>query len=338
MISSRCPRPIGIIESIALSPVWTGSFTGWRSITPGALNSSGLRSLALIGPAPSTGWPRGFTIRPTSSVPTGTLATVPVRLTGCPSLTFSHSPKSAAPTLSSSRLKARSVSTSYSSIRCLRIEVISSGRSFTGSPLGESCRRQLAAEPLQAAAHARVEAVGADLQDDAADQIGVDAATRLDLAARGLLDLVEQLARVVVRKLDRGREVGVDDPFVLGDQPLELARDLLELGRAALLDEHEQEVAQELLAAGQHVLERRGARSRVELWVAQQLTQLGHLVLGGDDLRQLLADGVERALGLRRLEECVRVDAVDHTHARTSCGPSCRPVISDGRTSKARPP
>ena len=43
MISSRCPRPIGIIESIALSPVWSGSFTGWRWMTPGALNSSGRR-------------------------------------------------------------------------------------------------------------------------------------------------------------------------------------------------------------------------------------------------------------------------------------------------------
>jgi len=28
MISSRWPRPIGIIESIALMPVWSGSFTG----------------------------------------------------------------------------------------------------------------------------------------------------------------------------------------------------------------------------------------------------------------------------------------------------------------------
>src|SRR4030095_2137066 len=29
MISSRWPRPIGIIPSIAISPVWTGSATGW---------------------------------------------------------------------------------------------------------------------------------------------------------------------------------------------------------------------------------------------------------------------------------------------------------------------
>ena len=47
MISSRWPRPIGIIESIALMPVCSGSFTGWRSTTPGALNSSGRVSLRL---------------------------------------------------------------------------------------------------------------------------------------------------------------------------------------------------------------------------------------------------------------------------------------------------
>ena len=46
MISSRWPRPIGIIESIALSPVCSGSSTGWRWITPGALNSSGRVSAA----------------------------------------------------------------------------------------------------------------------------------------------------------------------------------------------------------------------------------------------------------------------------------------------------
>ena len=51
MISSRWPRPIGIIESIALIPVCTGSLTGWRSTTPGALNSSGRRSAVSIGPA-----------------------------------------------------------------------------------------------------------------------------------------------------------------------------------------------------------------------------------------------------------------------------------------------
>src|SRR4026207_1292939 len=49
MTSSRWPRPIGIIESIALMPVWSGSFTGWRLTTAGASNpgGGGLRGLAL---------------------------------------------------------------------------------------------------------------------------------------------------------------------------------------------------------------------------------------------------------------------------------------------------
>ena len=37
MISSRWPRPIGIIESIAFRPVCIGSVTGWRWTTPGRL-------------------------------------------------------------------------------------------------------------------------------------------------------------------------------------------------------------------------------------------------------------------------------------------------------------
>ncbi len=36
MISSRWPRPIGTIESIAFRPVCTGCETDFRAITPGA--------------------------------------------------------------------------------------------------------------------------------------------------------------------------------------------------------------------------------------------------------------------------------------------------------------
>src|SRR6201989_262764 len=64
MISSRWPRPIGIIASMALRPVCSGSFTGWRSTTPGALNSSGRVSVVSIAGPPSMGIPRGATTRP----------------------------------------------------------------------------------------------------------------------------------------------------------------------------------------------------------------------------------------------------------------------------------
>src|ERR1700682_475630 len=51
MISSRCPRPMGIMESIALIPVWSGSLTGCRTMMPGASDSTLRACLALIGPA-----------------------------------------------------------------------------------------------------------------------------------------------------------------------------------------------------------------------------------------------------------------------------------------------
>src|SRR3970040_1583696 len=41
MISSRCPRPIGISASMALIPVWTGVSTDFRTMTPGAMRSTG---------------------------------------------------------------------------------------------------------------------------------------------------------------------------------------------------------------------------------------------------------------------------------------------------------
>ena len=47
MISSRWPRPIGIMASIALMPVWTGVFTGERSTTRGAMTSTGRGGLSV---------------------------------------------------------------------------------------------------------------------------------------------------------------------------------------------------------------------------------------------------------------------------------------------------
>src|SRR3954453_14820373 len=115
MISSRWPRPIGIIASIAFRPVCNGSTTGWRWTTPGALNSAARLSSVSIGPLPSSGWPSGSTMRPSRASPTGISMSSPVRLTVSPSTTLSHSPKSTTPTLSDSRLSARPVTSCGSS-------------------------------------------------------------------------------------------------------------------------------------------------------------------------------------------------------------------------------
>ena len=103
-MSSRWPRPIGIIESIALMPVWSGSVTGWRKITPGALRSKGISVFSpSIAPRPSSGLPSGSTTRPIRLSFTPIAAILPVRRTTWPSLTASVGPMSTPPTLSVSR-------------------------------------------------------------------------------------------------------------------------------------------------------------------------------------------------------------------------------------------
>ena len=61
MMSSRWPRPIGTMPSMAFSPVCSGSLTGDRSTTPGAMRSIGMNFFAAIGPLPSIGWPSALT-------------------------------------------------------------------------------------------------------------------------------------------------------------------------------------------------------------------------------------------------------------------------------------
>ncbi len=107
--SSRWPRPIGTMASMAVMPVIIGSWTDFLSSTPGALRSTRLEAVALIGPLPSIGWPSGLTTRPTSSGPTGTSSTRPDSLAVAPALMSVSSPSSTAPISSCPRLKAKAV-------------------------------------------------------------------------------------------------------------------------------------------------------------------------------------------------------------------------------------
>ena len=104
--SCRWPRPIGVIESIALMPVCTGVSTLTRSTTPGATRSIGIVVVAWIGPWPSTGTPLASTTRPISASLTGIDAMRPVLLTNAPSSMWAYSPTITAPTSSGSRLRA----------------------------------------------------------------------------------------------------------------------------------------------------------------------------------------------------------------------------------------
>ena len=78
MISSRWPRPIGIIASIAMMPVCTGWLTGFAADDAGRDLFDRIETSLLIGPLPSTGWPSALTTRPSSPLPTGTCSSLPV--------------------------------------------------------------------------------------------------------------------------------------------------------------------------------------------------------------------------------------------------------------------
>src|SRR6476646_1555348 len=144
------------------------------------------------------------------------------------------------PTWSTVPTSARSVSTSNSLIRSLRMAVISSGRSFTGFLSGSG--DEVSGQSFQPAAHAGVNAQRSGLEDDAADQVGVDLALRFDAAARDALDLADDLPRFVLGELDRGRQLDVQLALFAGGELLELRSDLADLSPAPLLDEQTEDV------------------------------------------------------------------------------------------------
>ena len=72
IISSLCPLPIGMSESIDFKPVCIGSLTDCLGIIPGAFTSTLFLSLEVMAPFPSIGFPKPSTTLPRSSLPTGT--------------------------------------------------------------------------------------------------------------------------------------------------------------------------------------------------------------------------------------------------------------------------
>ena len=97
---------MGIMLSMALMPVCSGTETFLRWMMPGAFRSMGRISLVSMGPLPSMGWPKAFTTRPIMASPTGTETTWPVRSTVSPSRMPSSVPSITMATEFSSRFRA----------------------------------------------------------------------------------------------------------------------------------------------------------------------------------------------------------------------------------------
>src|SRR5262245_57867830 len=278
MISSRWPRPIGVIASIALIPVWSGSCTDLRATMPGAFSSTRRVSRPSTAGLPSTGTPRAFTTRPTISIPTGTSRMRPVRRTLSPSRTWWVSPITAIPTLSSSRLSTRpemlpgsstsspaitfsspktrampsptestvpvsatSISRPYSLISRFRMSVISAGL-MSIDPLSSELLRETDVELGQLGSQAAVEDHAADAGDRAAQQRGIHALLQLDLLAGPLRQRAAQRFGLVVAQLDRRDDPGPHPARGLVGESAELVADGVEVDHPAAVDQIGQEV------------------------------------------------------------------------------------------------
>ena len=170
------------------------------------------------------------------------------------------------------------------------------------------------AQSLEAAADARVDAHRAGLEDEAADQVGVDAARRLDLPAGGLLDLLDDRASLVGRELEGGRQLDVEDAL-LARHRFSNSRCISAISCARPFST----TSSRKLRTSSSVPPSRSSSSadlgaRVELRVPEDRVELGHVFERLDEVVELVADGLERALLLGGLEERLRVDALRDGH------------------------
>src|SRR5215470_15363171 len=227
---------------------------------------------------------------------------------------------------------ARSVSTSYCSIRWRRIDVISSGLSFKAF----SAPHEFVSQSFQSPAHACVDAERARLQDDAAHQVGVDLLRRLDLAARRILDLLQDRLRLGVRQLTCGCQLDGEAPLLARHEALELLRDVLELARAPLLGHHLEEVREQRLLVACEVVEDGGLRARLELGVAEHGAELRRLGHRGREIAERLVHLLEPARVLRGSEQRFGVDAVRNGYADSSRREKSSPAIASSISSWSR--
>src|SRR2546423_1647180 len=228
---------------------------------------------------------------------------------------------------------ARSVSTSYCSIRSRRIDVISSGRSFKAL---SSCLHEFVSQSFQSPAHARIDAERARLQDDAADQVGVDLLRRLALASRRVFDLLQDRLRLGVGQLARRRQLDGQAALLARHQPLELLRDLLRLACPPLLGHDLEEVREQRLLVARDVGEDRALGARLELRIAQDGAQLRQLGSRSREVAQRLMHLREPARVLRGAEQRLGIDAVRDGYADSSRREKSRPAIASSISSWSR--
>jgi hypothetical protein len=167
---------------------------------------------------------------------------------------------------------------------------------------------------LQAVADARVEDHVSHLQDDAAEDLLVDATGQLDLLAGLAPDLLADLAHHRRVQLDGAGHGHVDPPVLPLPQLLELAPDAEDLRHPVLLDQQLQEVDELGIGAADGALQPVALLGRGEIGAEEEDPKLAIGVQGVGELDQLVADRVELALIPGDLEERLGVYASGVRH------------------------
>ncbi len=153
------------------------------------------------------------------------------------------------------------------------------------------------------------------LQDESSDEAGVDRARGAQLAVGAAFDPLQDPAGVVVRQLDGGRELDVQDPLLASDERVELPRDRGQLVRRG---------PSRRRAAGSCGRSRRRrpgpraaplcVRSCRPRGFSSSARSSGTFSIAVDELGELTPDRLELALLLGGLEQGVRVDPFGDGH------------------------
>src|SRR2546426_4581588 len=342
MMSSRWPRPIGVIASMDLMPVWRGSFTGCRETTDGACTSSGRVASEATGPLPSRGRPSGSTTRPSRPSPTGADRMRPVRLTGSPSsMSANCSSRITQPIRSSSRFDARpslppgnsssslamvrgspmttampapasrtrptssrSTEGLYFSIALRRASAISSGSKLkSGSAMASGAPQPLPCV-FETGPDGPVEHLVAHPGKEAADHRGTDHHLDLHVLACCLGERPRQLLATLLCERDRRTHLRDDVLAPLGGQLGQALHDAAELLGSALLDQEPQDAhGVGVRPVAEQLLHQRPLVLRGERGGGERLTESRVALDGLGEGEQLVLHGPQVVLRLGHREQ-----------------------------------
>src|SRR5690606_14984029 len=167
-------------------------------------------------------------------------------------------------------------------------------------------------ERVETRADRAVDALRTDGDDQAAEQVGIDAGLELDGAAFAGAELLLQRRKLLVGERVGAGDFGADFAALSSSDGLERANHRGQLGRAAVLRQHAEEVARQIGELERFAKAREDLAERVaaDLRVADQRAQLGRFA-------QRLGERLE--IGFDRADETALAGKIEQGRGITPC-------------------